>query len=343
MDVVYIFGLISMLADFVYEGGRSLIPVVLSNYTLAEIGLLSGLSEGLGYILRALSGYVADKLSLHWSMMFLGYLAVSAYPAAALYPVFGTFLAAVVIERVGKAIRSPARDALLAAATDNPGRAFGIVETFDQVGAILGPLTAFALLSAGLEARQSLLFYFVPALALIPLILTLRKLKARTKKKELVWKPSSVVLFSFFIGASFIQPILSIAKAGEGAPLFYAIVMLTDALFAIPLGVLYERRKRLTIGLAIPLAPASLTLYTPYLAPYAGLAIAYMEVVLKAIIAEAGGSGTLYGMAYASLGFGSILGGIIMPTLGPQLLTLYSLGMSTIAVLTLFNKRRFLG
>ncbi len=335
MDVVYIFGLISMLADFVYEGGRSLIPVVLSNYTLTEMGILSGVSEGLGYLLRALSGYVADKLSIHWSMMFLGYLAVSAYPLAAIYPVFGTFLAAVIIERIGKAIRSPARDALLASATNNPGRAFGIVETFDQIGAIAGPLTAFALLSLGFEAKQGLLLYIIPSLALIPLLLTLRMLKAKRRRKELVWKPSNVVLFSFFVGASFIQPILSIANAGEKAPLFYAIIMLTDAILAIPLGILYERRRKLAITLAIPLAPASLTLYFPYLAPYAGFAIAYTEVVLRAIIAEAGGSGTLYGLAYASLGIGSLIGGVIMPSLTPQTLLLYSTFMASLGVMSL--------
>ncbi len=328
MDLVFIFGLISMLADTVYEGGRSLIPTLLyPHYGLEGLGLLSGVAEGSGYLLRALSGVLADRLGAHWSFMFFGYLMVLSYPLSALFPSLTIFIIAVFLERIGKAIRSPSKAALLSAVSRDPGRDFGIVELMDQVGAIVGPFAAFLLLSLGFTAREALLLYVIPAVALIPLLLMLRGIKPKEKRRALLWTPSRVALFSFLIGLGFAQPILVAGGAeakGISAPLAYTVAMLVDALVAVPLGKLYSSKKRIALLLPPVLAPASLSLYFPQLIPYAGVAIAYEEVVLKAMISEAGGTGTLYGLAFASLGLGSLIGGVLMPLLSPIALFLFS-------------------
>jgi len=344
LNYVVIFGLISLLADTVYEGGRSLIPVFLyPKYGLEGLGIVSGVAEGSGYALRALSGILADRLGAHWIFMVIGYSMILSYPLSALFPTLTAFTVAIILERIGKAIRSPSKEALLASAVRDPGRDFGLVELMDQVGAIMGPLVAFLMIYMGLSAREALLAYLVPGLALFPLLWTLRKLKAASKRKALLWTPSKMALFSFLIGMSFVQPILVAGGAearGLSSPLIYSVVMMSDALFALPLGLLYSRNKKLSLLLPPLLAPATLSLYFPLLAPYAGLAIAYEEVVLKAMIAEAGGRGTLYGLAYASLGLGSLIGGLVIPSLPPHMLPLYSVLLSSLAVL--FSSPRLL-
>ncbi len=337
MNPVYLFGLISFLADTVYEGGRSLIPVVLKGYSLEALGILSGVAEGSGYLLRAISGILADKLSAQWLFMAIGYSLVLSYPLSALLPTLSVFIIAIIVERIGKAIRNPARDALLASVAEDPGKAFAIVEIMDQMGAVLGPSLAFALLLLGFEARHALLLYVIPGLLLFIPLFMLRGIKPKPKRKEVVWKGSSIVAFSFFIGLTFAQPILVAASGKEMAPLIYAIAMLSDALFAYPMGRLKGKEAILA---AILLAPASLSMRHPLLAPYAGAAIAYTEVTLRALIAEAGGQGKLYGLAFAALGFGSLIGGIIMPMLSDMELLIYSLTVSSMGALITLRSHR---
>lgn len=330
MNPIYLFGLLSFLADTIYEGGRSLIPVVLKGYSLEAFGILSGIAEGSGYLLRAISGILADKLSAHWLFMAIGYSLVLSYPLSALLPTLSVFIIAIIVERIGKAIRNPARDALLASVAEDPGKAFAIVEMMDQLGAVLGPSLAFALLLLGFEAKRALLLYLIPGFLLFIPLFMLRKIKPRPRKKEVVWKGSSIVIFSFFIGLTFAQPILVAASGKSLAPLVYAVAMLSDALFAYPLGLLKGKKAILS---AVLLAPASLSIRHPFLAPYAGAAIAYTEVTLRALIAEAGGKGKLYGLAFAALGFGSLIGGVVMPMLNDLELLIYSLAVASTGVI----------
>ncbi|ABU81982.1 major facilitator superfamily MFS_1 [Ignicoccus hospitalis KIN4/I] len=320
----YLFGLVSMLADFVYEGGRSAIPAEIRDPV--ELGIISGTSEGLGYLLRALSGVMADKLGAHYLFMFLGYSLVVAYPIAALIPSLTTFLVAVVVERIGKAIRSPARDALVAANVEDPGKAFAIIEVMDQAGAVAGPLTLF-LLSSYFGLRESMVVFFIPYIIMILILLKLRNLKVVPRKKEVVWSAGSAVAFSFLIGASFVQPILSVASAPQPV-LGYALVMLVDALASVLMGKFFRK----LVYLAPLLALSSLSLKDWRFLPLAGVAIAYTEVVVRAVIAEAGGEGRLYGLAYAALGLGYFVGGLVMPSLSEAELAVYSLALSGAAL-----------
>ena len=143
--LVALFGLVSLFADVTYEGGRSIFPSFLTCVLGANIVLLGfgiGFAEFLGFAIRLASGLLTDITRRYWIAVFLGYSIVYAIPFIALAwnPYVALLLFA--IERMGKAIRSPARDALLSSiARTGIGRGmiFGVHELMDQLGAVFGP------------------------------------------------------------------------------------------------------------------------------------------------------------------------------------------------------------
>ena len=143
--LVALFGLVSLFADVTYEGGRSIFPSFLTSVLGANIVLLGfgiGFAEFLGFAIRLASGLLTDITRRYWIAVFLGYSIVYAIPFIALAwnPYIALLLFA--IERMGKAIRSPARDALLSSiARTGIGRGmiFGVHELMDQLGAVFGP------------------------------------------------------------------------------------------------------------------------------------------------------------------------------------------------------------
>lgn len=143
--LVALFGLVSLFADVTYEGGRSIFPSFLTSVLGANLVLLGfgiGFAEFLGFAIRLASGFLTDITKRYWVAVFLGYSIVYAIPFIALAwnPYVALLLFAV--ERMGKAIRSPARDALLSSiARTGIGRGmiFGVHELMDQLGAVSGP------------------------------------------------------------------------------------------------------------------------------------------------------------------------------------------------------------
>ncbi len=142
---VLAFGVVSMLADFVYEGGRSIVGPYLATLgaSATGVGAVTGLGEAVASVLRLASGPVADRTRRYWPISIAGYAitAVSVPVLAAAGSLWQASLA-VVGERFGKAVRTPARDTMLshASAELGRGRAFAYHEALDQSGALLGPL-----------------------------------------------------------------------------------------------------------------------------------------------------------------------------------------------------------
>jgi MFS family permease len=151
---VVAFGFVSALGDIVYEGARSVLGPWLGSLgaTAATIGLLTGLGEATALVLRLASGPLADRTRRYWLLAFTGYaLTFIAVPLMALA---GTLTAAAVLvlaERLGKAIRAPSRDAMLAEAGTSvgQGRAFALHEAMDQTGAFTGPLVVAVMVALG--------------------------------------------------------------------------------------------------------------------------------------------------------------------------------------------------
>jgi hypothetical protein len=139
LQFVVIIGIANFFADFTYEGARGIVGPFLGSLgaSAAIVGCVAGLGELMGYGLRAVSGYFADKSRRHWAFAFVGYtvnlLAVPALALATRWPLAATL---VVAERTGRGIRKPAVEAMLSYAGKSIGAGwvFGLTEALDQGG-----------------------------------------------------------------------------------------------------------------------------------------------------------------------------------------------------------------
>ena len=148
-------GLVNLFADTTYEGGASLNGPFLATLgaSAAAVAIIAGVGEFLGYSLRSLSGYVADRTGRHWAITFTGYaINLLAVPAMALAPSWPAAAALILAERVGRALRKPTVEAMLSYSTGRHGRGwvYGVNTAMDETGATIGPLLmALVLLRRG--------------------------------------------------------------------------------------------------------------------------------------------------------------------------------------------------
>ena len=160
--VVWWFGFVSLAADMVYEGARSVYGPLLASLgaTATVVGLVTGAGEAMALVLRLVFGPLADRTGRYWTLTVVGYgLTAVCVPLLAVTPFIGgagLAVAAVLIllERSGKAVRSPSKSALLAhvATAVGRGRGFGVHKALDQVGALAGPLLVAAVIAAAAGA-----------------------------------------------------------------------------------------------------------------------------------------------------------------------------------------------
>src|SRR2546421_6966930 len=145
LHFVLIIGIANFFADFTYEGARAIIGPFLGSLgaSAAIVGMVAGFGELMGYGLRSVSGYFADKSHRHWTFAFLGYtINMLAVPALALTGQWPLAASLVVSERIGRGIRKPTVEAMLSYAgrSIGAGWVFGLNEALDQAGATIGPL-----------------------------------------------------------------------------------------------------------------------------------------------------------------------------------------------------------
>ena len=188
------FGIVSALADVVYEGARSIIGPYLGSLgaTAAVVGLVTGAGEAAALVLRLFTGRLADRLGKPWPQTMIGYALTAV--CVPLLSLSGGLLSAGLLyngERVGKAVRTPARDSMLAHASADMGRgyAFGLHEALDQIGAMTGPLLIALVLAFGGHYRLGFALLAIPGgLALIALI----RLR-RSAPDPMQWEPAARV------------------------------------------------------------------------------------------------------------------------------------------------------
>lgn len=155
---VLTFGLVSLAADMLYEGMRAMAGPFLGSLGASAlvVGLVTGAGEAVALVLRLVTGSWADRAQRHWRLTVAGYaMTAVCVPLLAVAPFLGSAGLAVAVtlillERTGKAVRSPAKSALLArmAASTGRGRGFGVHKALDQVGAFSGPLLLAAMAGA---------------------------------------------------------------------------------------------------------------------------------------------------------------------------------------------------
>ena len=150
MVFIVLFGIVSLFSDMTHEGASSILGAYLAllGASAGTIGFISGLGELVGYSMRYVFGKLTDKSKHYWPMTIAGYvLDVLAVPALALVGDHGWIWACalLVIQRMGKAIKKPAKDTIMsfAASQEGVGRSFGIQEVLDQIGAFAGPVLLY--------------------------------------------------------------------------------------------------------------------------------------------------------------------------------------------------------
>ena len=178
--------LVSLLNDVASEMVYPVLPAFLTGPLGAgaiALGALDGAADLTAALLRWWTGRLADRPGWRAPLVLAGYgLAAAARPAIAVTTAAWQVVGCRVVDRVGKGIRSPARDALIAdlAPAAIHGRAFGLHRAADHLGAMLGSLAAFVLLSVGLSTRHVIGWSLLPGLAaVLALALVLRQTDAR--------------------------------------------------------------------------------------------------------------------------------------------------------------------
>lgn len=170
---VKLFGAVSLLNDFASEMVYPLLPAFVTGVLgggAAALGALDGAADAAAAFVKLISGRLADRKERRGPLIVGGY-----FIAAAMRPIIAVTFAAWqvialrVVDRLGKGLRTPPRDALIADVTPAPlvGRAFGLQRGLDHVGAIIGPLVAWWFLAHGADVRRVILASFVPGVAVV--------------------------------------------------------------------------------------------------------------------------------------------------------------------------------
>lgn len=291
------FGLVSMFMDIVYEGALSVQgPLLLSlGASSALVGVVSGLGEATSLAGRLVSGPAADRTGRYWLFAILGYAVTAlAVPAMGFAGSVAAVSALIIVERLGKSLRTPSRDAMLshASAAVGRGRGFALHELLDQVGAVCGPLAVAAILwatSSNYGAALGVLA--VPgAVAVCILVLLRRRVPdpsayeqgpavageppaaagdagdrpARLRLPRVFWAYAALCGLSLSGVATFaVMSYHMVSRGLMGAaavPLVYALAMGVDALAAWVTGNLYDRVGPKTL-LALPVLSACIPLF----------------------------------------------------------------------------------
>jgi MFS family permease len=379
---IVLLGIVSLFADMTYEGARSITGPYLGALGASglAVGLVAGLGELIGYALRLVSGYVADRTARYWALTLVGYsLNLLAVPLLALAGRWEAAAALMIAERVGKAIRTPARDAMLSHATSEVGHGwgFGLHEALDQAGAVLGPLLLGAVLAAGLSYRASFRVLLIPAVLALGILAFVWRVYPRPADLErvgleLTRDGSSFprVFWIYLAAAAAIAagyadfPLIAYhfsmhdVVSPQWVPVLYAVAMGVDALAALVFGRLFDRfGLPVLIAATLISAPfAPLVFQANMTAAVAGMALwgagmGAQESILRATIATMvppERRGTAYGLFNAGYGLAWFLGsavlGYLYDTSLAGLITFSVLAqVAAIPLLTVVGRRSSIG
>lgn len=260
---IVLLGIVSLFADMTYEGARSITGpyLALLGASATVVGIVAGFGELVGYAVRLVSGYVSDRTGRYWPITIFGYaLNLFAVPALALAGRWELAVLLIIAERMGKAIRSPARDAMLSHASSRTGLGwgFGLHEAMDQIGAIAGPLILSVVLARDFGYREAFGILLMPAILSMAVLLAARWLFPRPEDFDLTpdaldarglprvfWVYMAAIAFIAAGYADFALIAFHFDRSGvvpaAWIPLLYAIAMATDAVAALALGRAFDR------------------------------------------------------------------------------------------------------
>jgi len=341
---VVMISMVSLLSDTTYEGARSITGPFLAflGAGAAAVGVVAGLGELMGYGFRLLSGHLADRTKAYWPITISGYcLNLLAVPALALAGSWEAAAILIILERLGKAVRVPPRDAMLshAASETSRGWAFGLHEAMDQLGAFVGPLAVSLVMFLQGGYRTAFGMLLVPALMSLGMLFLTRAQYPRPQDLEIplpsLDKRGMRKVFWLYLGAAAAIgagyadfPLIAYHMKQTGImaekwiPVIYAAAMAADGLSAMALGKLYDR-----LGILVLAGVCVITSIFPALVFWGGeaLVVAGMviwgvgmgaqESVVRAAIAQMvppDRRATAYGIFHAVFGVSWFLGSAAM-------------------------------
>lgn len=261
---VILIGVVNLFADFTYEGARSINGAFLGSLgaSAVVVGLVAGFGEFVGYGLRSVTGFIADKTHKYWMMVFAGYaINMFAVPALALAGNWPVAAALMVAERTGRAIRKPSTETLLSFPGKQVGQgwAFGLNEALDQLGATVGPLIVALVLFLKGSYKDGYAVLLISAVLCVCVLIAARlrfpKPQDLEKKEATPLKTKGFpraywlyVLAGALIAAGFVDFSLIAFHfqrtenvTVEFIPILYAIAMATAGLSSLIFGRLFDR------------------------------------------------------------------------------------------------------
>lgn len=331
----------SFFTDFSTEMILPLLPIFLDRFlhaTKTQIGLIEGTAELAVALLMALSGFYSDRLGRRKPIVLLGYGLSNLIKPLAFFAQSSAMIAAIRIgDRLAKGIRVPPRDALISASTPKgrSGFVFGLHKMMDGAGALAGALATFWLLLTWGESEES--FRAIFALSIIPGLISMAILlfvitdTPFTPSPLRTFRPSALprafyvlvgfqTLFALF-AMNYAFMILKADHNGVSLamiPLAYALYNLTQAFFALPIGVLADRWGKATLLAvvygAFGLGAFFMALETPWSAWIGfgvyGFFAGGFNALAKAIISDVAPpelKATAYGVYYTAVGVATLL------------------------------------
>ncbi|MEU4691575.1 MFS transporter [Actinoplanes sp. NPDC023714] len=340
----------------VYEGARSVTGPLLATLGASAlvVGLITGAGEAAALLLRLVSGPLADRTARYWALTIFGYgLTAVCVPLLAVTPALGAAGLAVaglliVSERIGKAVRSPAKSALLASAAGQVGRGrgFAVHKALDQIGAFAGPLIVAALIAVLGSVSPALAFLAIPGAASMLLLVWLRRRFPSPEARDVPAMSGQLPrrFYLFATAAAFSTAglvtfgLISYHASRTGdfplatVPILYAGAMAAGAVAALISGHLYDRW-----GARVLYALPALAAATPALALSGstaaivtgtmlwGAAVGVQDSTVKALVADlvaAPRRATAYGVFAAIQGIAALAGGVLAGGLYEHSITL---------------------
>jgi MFS family permease len=260
---IVLLGIVSLFADVTYEGARSVSGPFLGvlGASALTVSLVSGGGELVGYALRLWSGRLADRTRMYWPITFVGYaINLLAVPLLALAGHWPAAAGLLILERAGKALRTPARDAMLSYASKATGHGwgFGLHEALDQIGATVGPLVVATVIMQDGDYRRGFALLIVPALAALATLAIAWRLFPRPREldpvdRSLAPEGLSRAYWVYLAGSCFVAagyadfPLLAFHLDTTGTvpagwiPVLYSVAMATDAIAALAFGRWFDR------------------------------------------------------------------------------------------------------
>lgn len=300
LKFVILLSAVSLFADMTYEGARSITGPYLAilGANAATVGFVAGFGEFIGYALRIASGYLADRTNKYWAITIVGYTAnLLAVPLLALAGHWWIAATLIVMERMGKAIRIPPRDAMLSHAGQKMGMGwvFGLHEAIDRLGAMLGPLLIVAVLYLNGSYQWGFATLSIPALLALAILITARWLYPHPQALEvthdnLKTEGMKSSFWLYLAGAALIAagyadfPLIAYHFHKKAIlspiwiPIFYALAMGLNSFTAPIIGHLYDRKG----FIILIIATAATCLFAP-LVFYGNFIVALIGVVLWSI------------------------------------------------------------